>query len=152
MNIEEFKQKKAELDAQIREHGKAALIEGFKGLFDAHPELEAVRWNQYTAYFNDGEPCTFSVHDFHFKSAAFNGHGAYDEDAEFRDNVSDYRMNEEQKEAARPAIELFNRIELASKPLQGSALEDVYLAAFGDHSEITVTRDLEVTVDEYDHD
>jgi hypothetical protein len=28
------------------------------------PGVEAVRWQQYTPYFNDGEPCEFNVYDF----------------------------------------------------------------------------------------
>jgi hypothetical protein len=28
------------------------------------PGVEAVKWQQYTPYFNDGEPCEFNVHEF----------------------------------------------------------------------------------------
>lgn len=37
----------------------------FAGLFEAFPFAEAVVWTQYTPGFNDGEPCTFGVHDFY---------------------------------------------------------------------------------------
>ena len=30
------------------------------------PALKAIRWNQYTPYFNDGDPCTFSVGEVMF--------------------------------------------------------------------------------------
>lgn len=30
------------------------------------PRIEAVRWVQYTPYFNDGEPCVFSISEYHF--------------------------------------------------------------------------------------
>jgi hypothetical protein len=42
---------------------KDALRDHFKGLFELHPDVAAIRWRQYTPYFNDGEPCTFNVCD-----------------------------------------------------------------------------------------
>lgn len=35
----------------------------------AFPEVEAVRWHQYTPYFNDGEACEFSIYEAHVKFA-----------------------------------------------------------------------------------
>ena len=35
----------------------------------AAPEIAALRWRQYTPYFNDGEPCTFSVNDLYAKNS-----------------------------------------------------------------------------------
>jgi len=32
--------------------------------------VEAVKWDQYTPYFNDGEPCEFSVYDYSVKYAS----------------------------------------------------------------------------------
>lgn len=33
----------------------------------AFPEVEAVRWEQYTPYFNDGDVCVFNIHDAYIK-------------------------------------------------------------------------------------
>ena len=150
MKIEEFKQKQAALAKEIAEHGKTALLEGFEALFEAHPELQAVRWTQYTPYFNDGESCEFSVHDFEFKAVGLRQHNGEDDD--FIDHVYDYRLNEEDKEAVRPAKSLLNRIQASSRALSGAELESVYLAAFGDHAQVTVARDLSVEVEEYKHE
>jgi hypothetical protein len=58
-----FALKKA-YDEKLANEGEDALKEAFKELFDKHPRLESVTWVQYTPYFNDGDPCYFSVHDF----------------------------------------------------------------------------------------
>lgn len=42
---------------------KNAFKEIFKTFFELYPEVQAVGWNQYTPYFNDGEPCEFGVAD-----------------------------------------------------------------------------------------
>lgn len=45
----------------------------------------------------------------------------------------------------------FDRVRALSQAIEGGAFEDVLLDAFGDHAEITVTRD-GITVREYSHD
>lgn len=43
-----------------------APIEEFVTALDAllaFPEVEAVRWEQYTPYFNDGDACEFRIYD-----------------------------------------------------------------------------------------
>lgn len=41
-----------------------ALKEAFADLFTQFPELEAIRWTQYSPHFNDGDACTFGVNEF----------------------------------------------------------------------------------------
>ena len=56
----------AELEAYhtvFQERAKIALREEFKSFFEKFPEVESVRWSQYTPYFNDGEPCEFGVNE-----------------------------------------------------------------------------------------
>lgn len=48
---------------KIRETGEAAFEEACAEVFAAHPKLESFSWPQYAPYFNDGEPCEFSVHE-----------------------------------------------------------------------------------------
>lgn len=40
----------------------AELLAAFAEKFKANPSVKCMIWTQYTPYFNDGEPCTFSVH------------------------------------------------------------------------------------------
>lgn len=53
-----------------REHVDQRPIHEFLTVLDtllAFPEVEAVRWEQYTPYFNDGDVCTFSANDVSIK-------------------------------------------------------------------------------------
>jgi hypothetical protein len=68
---------KARFETQVKEQGKELLHKHFTEYFEANPEVEAVKWAQYTPYFNDGEPCEFTVHDPETKLV---GDGDYDYD------------------------------------------------------------------------
>jgi hypothetical protein len=45
----------------------AILDQVFEEFFKETPEVEKVFWTQFSPYFNDGEPCEFSVHDIELK-------------------------------------------------------------------------------------
>lgn len=57
------------LQAQINA-AQANFEKEFPGLvkdfFAAVPQIKSVSWTQYSPYFNDGDACTFSVHDVYF--------------------------------------------------------------------------------------
>lgn len=40
-----------------------AVFDSLYDVFVEHPTIQTISWTQYTPYFNDGEPCEFSVHD-----------------------------------------------------------------------------------------
>lgn len=42
-----------------------------KAFFEACPGVQAIAWTQYTPYFNDGDPCVFSVGELYFVVAGF---------------------------------------------------------------------------------
>lgn len=46
-----------------RKSARDGFAEFFSEFFNNHPEVESVLWRQYTPYFNDGDTCTFDVHD-----------------------------------------------------------------------------------------
>jgi hypothetical protein len=105
------------------------------------PGLEAIRWRQYTPYFNDGDPCEFSIHgaSFKFEDSAEDG-GEYEdgfEDAWSLGYNKDPRFTQDLAD-----------VEAA---VEGGAFYDVLLEAFGDHAEITVTKD-KIDVEFYEHD
>jgi hypothetical protein len=62
--LADIKKVQAELTAKIQKDGRKLLMAEFKKFFEENPDIEAIRWTQGTPSFNDGEPCTFSVHDF----------------------------------------------------------------------------------------
>jgi hypothetical protein len=61
-----IKQASKQLENAISE----ALAEAAKRLLDKSPEIEYLYWPQFTPFFNDGESCTFSVHEVEFKLRA----------------------------------------------------------------------------------
>lgn len=109
---------------------KDALSEGAKAIFEEYPKLTGFRWTQYTPYFNDGEACEFSVNtDPCIRTEA---------DEEFLDEYD----NED--ESLKPAFEAVSK-------LLGSVGEEDMQFVFGDHCEVTATRD-GFEVEEYSHD
>lgn len=97
-----------------------------KEFFKKFPEARTVSWNQYTPYFNDGDECVFSVNEY---SVTVNGC--------LRDN--DYQ--DDDSDAAN-----------AFRTLLSDAGDDVLRAAYGDHVEITLTRDGDHKIKDYEHD
>lgn len=57
---------------------KDRFFDVVKEAFDRFPTLQAISWCQYAPYFNDGEPCEFSVHDPEFAWADPNDAKAID--------------------------------------------------------------------------
>ena len=62
----EFLAAKEQYEAEkkkISVRGKELIQDVLKSVFDEDPDLASVGWDQYTPYFNDGDPCVFSVND-----------------------------------------------------------------------------------------
>jgi hypothetical protein len=54
---------KEKYKAKMREEGEGIVTGLLEDFLAETPEVEAVVWTQYTPHFNDGEPCTFGVHE-----------------------------------------------------------------------------------------
>jgi len=107
--------------------------------------LEAIRWRQYTPYFNDGEACTFSVTDASFKLA-----GASEDAGDYEDGFQDSWSINYDKKTKHPATK---QLEVINKLINDSAMEEILLDLYGDHVEITFNVETgKVTVEEYEHD
>lgn len=122
--------------------------------------VKAVRWTQYTPFFNDGEPCYFNVHDpFITKNdvvaekwlagyrviEGFDAAEAYPDGTKSYYDLWDY---EHYSYGDHPDGDLL------SEQIPGIAdgcYELGLLEAFGDHAEVIVTPNRVVTFD-YDHD
>src|SRR5688572_30748584 len=63
MDLKELNELKAAYETALREKGQEIIKVAFRDMFEKHPDLISLRWTQYTPYFNDGDACTFSVHD-----------------------------------------------------------------------------------------
>lgn len=131
---------------KAREAYEAALSEASEGLQESIAEFladalskapeqyVAIRWSQYTPYFNDGEPCTFSVRDPFCITE--------DQEDERWEGAWYYDWDKETEHAALKVMsDAWDTLD-----------EDVLKQAFGDHVQITVRRDGSFEVDERDHD
>ena len=118
-----------------------ALKEAWTDLKKAVPTLEAVRWEQYTPYFNDGETCTFSLHGVHFKLNSVKEGAKADYDDDFFDSYSikNVGLTESQVEV------------LQSFEEELGHLEELLEEAIGDHMQVTLNAE-GIETEEYSHD
>lgn len=152
--IKDLQKKMKALKTEMQKEGKVALKAAFKELFEKHPVLEAVQWEQYTPYFNDGDTCTFSVEDMYpvFTlteeqrkiSKIYADEDAFDELwYEFEYGELKKTMTPEQKAANKALDVLF-------KEFSGIA-DDVFEDLFGDHVRVRATKK-GFKVSEYEHE
>jgi len=142
MKLSELAAKKAEVDAMMKEHGKAAIVTELSAFFDKHPSI-GIAWRQYTPYFNDGDACTFSLHGVEVIPPG-------DEHEWYEHEVYSLKRRSESTdcppwltpELAKDASELESLL---------NHNEDALLMAFGDHVEVIARKD-GVAVDECSHD
>lgn len=126
------------------------------------PTITEFGWRQYTPYFNDGEPCTFSAHGTWVRTADDTD---ADEDelemwghrtlgnvtTEWAENPENGRRERTGETYEGPDRARYDRCKALEKAVEGGHFEHVLLDAFGDHAEITVRRD-GIEVEFYEHD
>jgi len=134
----------------------------FVQFFNENPAVKCVVWTQYTPYFNDGEPCTFSVGDKYASTSEYDHDTRYAEEMEGiiitykpspyyleNYNTNDHcrsvvdQWNESDKElgeSTRKFIDILNKVP-----------DEIYEDMFGDHMTVIATIDGFDTV-EYEHD
>lgn len=146
--IDELKALKASYYDAIKTAGKDAVKEFFTPIFEAIPSIESFRWTQYAPYFNDGEPCTFRVHELTFKPACAED----DEDSDYREGylgVWGIKYYAEDHPELQAIIEPLAQISKAFQGIPADLLE----FAFGGDSQVTVSR-TSIDVEDYggEHD
>jgi hypothetical protein len=137
--LSELSGKRKAIEEKAREEAKQILAPGLQQFMKEHPEVKAIGWTQYTPYFNDGDPCEFSVGEI-FASIADER-----DDSLYGDGWVELYSKPEEGFSAETWTAL---IEL-NKTLSGS--DEELLAAFGDHVKVIVTHE-GVEVEEFDHD
>lgn len=145
--FQEAHRKMEEAKKQLREEGKVLFREMCEEIFKKHDHVKAISWRQYTPYFNDGDACTFSVHEAYFYGQPSDD----DEDGDYDDydmldgceplNTSGYGKGPKDP-AADDCDEFSSFIE---------SNDDLLKTMFGDHCQVVVTRE-GVDVRDYDHD
>lgn len=136
-------------------------IEEFQPILQAvldDPSVIEFGWRQYTPYFNDGEPCTFSVYGLWVRTT--DDEDGDEDDLEMWGHRSLGKVSGHRDESTGdwvkdpyegPDEARFLRCKALEAAVEGGHFETVLLDAFGDHAAITVRRD-GIQVDFYDHD
>lgn len=134
--LEAAKKAKEEASALAKDH----LTDEMTAIFNKHPELIAVRWTQYTPYFNDGDACEFSVHEPQFKFTVAGCEDIGEED--------DFEEVYTYKGCTTPQVK--QDIAKAVQAIINGVDEADMETLFGDHVEVTATRE-GFQVDSYSH-
>lgn len=148
---------KKEFEAEVKAKGKTIIREAVTEFFNAFPEVESIRWAQYTPYFNDGEACYFGVNDITIKLKGVDEGGDYDDGYEYSvgfDLKSDWGRKEAKASGlSEDQITRRNEIDKGHRELSKAinGLEDALEYVLGDHVQVTITS-TEITVDDYEHD
>jgi hypothetical protein len=137
---------------EFQKEATKLLKEEFKNFFNEVPEVKLIKWTQYTPYFNDGDACIFGVNEPTFSNAddasLVNPWGEYEGDEDDAGNVfcfqGTYDLPKELK-GKKAQINAMARL------ICDGAMEDVMLAAFGDHAVVTVTA-TGIETEEYEDD
>jgi len=122
-----FEAKKKQLVEELRKEFPRMFAE----LFNKSKCIESVSWTQYTPYFNDGDECVFSANTDWLN---LNGEYYYS-----RDKIEGWDKTEE-------------AIIQEIKNVLGSIPEDFFRELFGDHAQITLKKNGDIIVTEYEHD
>jgi hypothetical protein len=166
MTPQELRSKIAAMKKELRElvaKESKPLVKGlFDEFFEKTPECKVVTWTQYTPYFNDGDPCTFSVHEMHFGTKDLDEDESsslpkYPEGAEHGFETAwglEYYAKKEGRAVDANVLAVRKKVESNGGDLESSlsGLSDVMESAFGDGVQVVVTRERGFEVREISHD
>lgn len=139
------------LRLKFQTEAQATFKESLKTFFDMNPGINALRWTQYTPYFNDGDACVFSVGDVYFTNAKGEQLDDITSWGDYEGDDGDVWSDSYVKYFAhRPGVNS-KSCEFISDMINSSEMRDIMEMMFGDHVSVTVTRE-GIEVNEYDHD
>jgi hypothetical protein len=141
--IQEFTEQQERFQKVAQERLKEYFVE----FWEKNPAIKAIHWSQYAPYFNDGDPCTFSVHDPYFTNA---------EGDDLDDLTSWGEYDGEKDEVWSDQDPKFDGVNVESthslaKLLTSSVMEPIMKIMFGSDNVIVATR-AGFSVDQADHD
>jgi hypothetical protein len=131
--IEELQKEYLDIKSKYSKELSEKYVYLFEEVFQKYPELKSFSFPAYTPYFNDGDECVFNVYNVD----TINGIDIYDYDELTNGLFSEGAMKK--------AIE---EIDAINYKLDSS----IFQVTFGDHSIITIKRDMTINVDDYEHD
>lgn len=130
---------KEETDAVSKKYGREIIKARLKKYKEILPSIVALRWEQFTPYFNDGDACVFRVHAPSFKLSDRSIDSAVEDEEEFLD-AWDLKYNNLITEDVARKLESVEELPA-----------ELYLDSFNDHVRVTYDFD-SFTVDEYEHE
>jgi hypothetical protein len=143
-----------------------------------HDDFEGLRWRQYTPYFNDGDPCVFSVDEVYCRVTGLPYDPGLEDGGEEEDNFyqphNHYSISPEvdailgKMEGRRYDYstrtysdgtwvvepknpELVHQLQKCATMITSGAFNDALLQTFGDHAKITLRKD-KIELETYEHD
>jgi hypothetical protein len=142
----------------VPQKGPEEFLAYIDEFFEQHPECTFIRWAQGTPGFNDGEPCTFDIHETRF------GFADPDEEIDDDEKSDDFGDNSFASSDLRTTVwshtprmysdyhyeynKTFNGVLFTEEHIEdyknfgiGTEFEDLVNEKFGDPAEITATRD-----------
>lgn len=135
--LTEIKARMEELKKELVDTAKLVIKESVQELFNEWPEVVAVRWTQYTPYFNDGDPCKFGVNEPYVKIGDVEGEFEDEDEWKYAGDF-DYGSVEEK------------RLDALEKDF--NSCEEALLTCFGDHAQVTIYRGIKkAKVEYFDH-
>jgi hypothetical protein len=143
----------------FQEFMKAELKNVFDEFFKICPEIKTVVWEQYTPYFNDGEPCEFRVGEIRFRTDNEEDDNEYDTmPTAFAGKPWSYERSPDSAMALayneaikNPRYDFITSAINEFETVLRSIPDTIYLSSFEDHVKVVVTRE-GFEVSEYEHD
>jgi len=138
------------LEKEAVEMSKSIFSEFCREIFENFESLQSFSWNQYTPYFNDGESCIFSANTDYIK---VNGEYIYDCEWFLEEYVTGFSSSTKEKTVvANPSYDRnLSDAAMRIQDLLGGLPDSFYEEEFGDHTEITVSRE-GIEVEDYQHE
>lgn len=149
-----YVQARDKLAAQAKQTTREQLHEAFRPLFDSG-KLKTIAWQQYTPYFNDGDPCCFTV----------SGPLLFDAVAKFNEDDEEYDggdslyfllregvfLNEFVRQEKDKLYEKYGTdvVDTVLKLWRCLSVGDLLQQLFGEGSRVTVTAE-SINVEDYD--
>lgn len=143
----------------VPQKGPEEFLQMFDEFFEQHPECTFIRWAQGTPGFNDGEPCTFDIHETRFGfTEPHEEIEDEDKDEDFGDNsfssssLATFQWIGGSYGSGKGYHYIYNKtfngvlfteelVEQYSNFGVGDEFEDLLNEKFGDPAEITATRE-----------
>ncbi len=147
--LDELNAKMEALKTEFKNSGKEAIEESIKEIFESHPELEAITWTQYAPYFNDGEPCTFSVNDVYYKLVSKKDESSEENTDEEDEDDDEYESWDDVPYNEKTRTPLEKKLHAFEKQLQ--SLQELAEVVYGPDCRVVVNRN-ETIIEEYSHD